>query len=182
MISIATLAKLCESGATEFEIKFAKQHKLESKELWKVVDEHNLFNPDAVDEDEEHVHTLTLKDIHAIAAIWHLDTDFSIAALPSNELGIMVHAIQSHAITPEEQALGSFTRQKLKKLDTWPLWAAGEWKQLNHFHSLQMYGDPVDHPPGAIVLFPHWQYSIKHDGTHWSHVAITARATAFSKP
>jgi hypothetical protein len=28
-----------------------------------------------------------------------------------------------------------------------------------------MYGDLVDHPPGMIVLHPHWQYLIKHDGT-----------------
>ena len=28
-----------------------------------------------------------------------------------------------------------------------------------------LYGAPVSKPPGAIVLRPHWQYSIKRDGT-----------------
>jgi len=31
-----------------------------------------------------------------------------------------------------------------------------------------MYGEPVRKPPGAIVLRPHWQYSIKQDGTRRS--------------
>jgi Reverse transcriptase (RNA-dependent DNA polymerase) len=31
-----------------------------------------------------------------------------------------------------------------------------------------MFGEPVPKPPGAIVLCPHWQYSIKRDGTRRS--------------
>jgi len=76
-----------------------------------------------------------------------------------------VQAIQSQAITPAEQAIGHFTQRKLRSLSTWDQWRAGKHKQLDHFHDLKMYGEPARKPPGAIVLRPHWQYSIKHDGT-----------------
>ena len=88
--------------------------------------------------------------------------------MSTEQVGVFLNAIQSHAITPAEQALGRFTRRKLKKLDTWPEWRAGEHKQLDHFHSLQMYGKPVPKPRNAIVLRPHWQYSVKRDGTRRS--------------
>jgi hypothetical protein len=165
-ISLLPLLSCVKVGPQSLTSSLHTSANLKGKELWKVVEEHDLFNPDAIDEDEEHVHTLTFKDICAITSIWHPDIDFSIDALPTDELGVIVHAIQSHAITPEEQALGSFTHHKLKKLDTWPLWAAGEQKQLNHFHSLQMYGDPVNCTHLVpLSCTPHWQYSIKCDGT-----------------
>lgn len=56
----------------------------------------------------------------------------------------------------------------LKQLDTWPLWEAGERKQLDQFHDLGMYGAPVPRPPNAIVLWQHWQYHIKRDSTRCS--------------
>ena len=34
-------------------------------------------------------------------------------------------------MTPKEEALGYFTRRKLKKLSTWNEWEAGEHKQIN---------------------------------------------------
>ena len=72
------------------------------------------------------------------------------------ELTIAINVFQSKAITPEEQALGHFTRRKLKKMDTWDKWEAGERKQLNQFRDLQMHGEPVVRPSNAIVLRPHW--------------------------
>ena len=51
-----------------------------------------------------------------------------------------------------EEALGRFTHQKLKTLSTWSKWHDGECQQLDHFHSLGMYGSPVKHPEGAIIL------------------------------
>ena len=77
-----------------------------------------------------------------------------------------VHAIRSAATASDEQALGRFNCQKLKKLSTWDLWQSGERKQLDQFQSLCMYGEPVSRPPGPIVLRQHWQYHIKRDGTH----------------
>ena len=62
---------------------------------------------------------------------------------------------------PEELLLGRYTRFKLKHLSTWDEWQAGERKQLDQFAWQGLYGAPVSKPPGAIVLCPHWQYSIK---------------------
>jgi Reverse transcriptase (RNA-dependent DNA polymerase)/GAG-pre-integrase domain len=67
--------------------------------------------------------------------------------------------------TAAEQALGSFTRRKLKLLDNWPDWLAAEAKQLDSMAKQEMYGAPVHPPPGAIILRQHWNYSIKSDGT-----------------
>ena len=81
---------------------------------------------------------------------------------------MVVQAVQSQAITPAEQAIGRFTRRKLCSLSTGKQWRCGEHKQLDHFHDLKMHGEPIRKPPGAIVLHPHWQYSIKQDGTRCS--------------
>ena len=66
-----------------------------------------------------------------------------------------------------EQALGFFTRRKLKKLTTWNEWQEGETKQLNQFYDLQMFGEPIAPPVDkrTILLQPHWQYHIKRCGT-----------------
>jgi hypothetical protein len=140
---LSAFADLQASGATQFDIEFAYQGKLMGKELWKVIKEHDdLFNPDAVDEEEEHILTLTFKDICAIASIWHPDVDFSRSALPTDELRVIVHAIQFHAIMLEEQDLGSFTCCKHKKLDTQPLWAAGEqnsWTTFTPYRCMEIW-------------------------------------------
>ena len=51
-----------------------------------------------------------------------------------------------------------------RSLSAWEQWRTGKCKQLDHFHDLKMYREPVKRPPGAIVLRPHWQCSIKRDG------------------
>lgn len=78
----------------------------------------------------------------------------------------MLHALQSEALTPKEQALGFFAWQKLKNLSTWPLWKAAKIQQLDQFHDLGMHGPPsCKCPPNAIVLPPHWQYCVTTNGT-----------------
>jgi hypothetical protein len=129
--------------------------------------EHSLFRPNDP-ADDDCTPTLTVADVRHIAAIRHPDLDFSEQSISAAEIQVIIHAIQSQAITPAEQALGRFTRRKLKKLDTWPLWLEGERKQLDQFVALRMYGKPVPRPKNAIVLRPHWQYSIKSDGTRRS--------------
>ena len=77
---------------------------------------------------------------------------------------LLMKALQSELITPEEQALTSFTRQKLKTLSTWDGpsgWLAAEKKQLDQFHSIKMFGPPVDPPKHATVLQPQWTSRIK---------------------
>ena len=122
-------------------IEVAPERKLDSKELRRALVEHDLFRPNEPD-DEDHVHSLTVADIRNIAAIKYPDIDFD--QISTEQIGVVVNAIQSHSITPEEQALGSFTRRKLKKLSTWKEWLAAKHKQLNHFHMLGMYGWPIE--------------------------------------
>ena len=76
----------------------------------------------------------------------------------------MINALRSIDTTPEEQALGHFTCRKLKTLDNWPQWRAGERKQLDQFHNLGMYGEPCKLPPNAILLRQHWQYQVRRNG------------------
>jgi len=118
------------------------------------------MEPSAVP-DVDHHHHLTLADVRCISASRYPHFDFSESSLSREEIEMVVQAIQSQAITPAEQAIGRFTRCKLRSLSTWEQWRAGEHKQLDHFHDLKMYGEPIRKPPGAIVLRPHWQYSIK---------------------
>ena len=79
-----------------------------------------------------------------------------------------LRAIRSTGTTPEEQALGKFTRKRLKTLPTWEEWKKAEEFQLDRYKNLEMYGDPQFLPPKSILLRPHWQYHIKRDGTRCS--------------
>ena len=95
-----------------------------------------------------------MKDVRAIAAILHPNLDLSERTLSTKQIALVINAIRSESITPEEHALGSFTRRELKGLSSWPKWRDGEHKQLDHFHQLQMYELLVAQPQGAIVLRP----------------------------
>jgi hypothetical protein len=89
--------------------------------------------------------------LRAITAL-RFDMDTSEESIPTEMIDIMINAIGSSAITPEEQALGNMTRKKLRNLSTWNEWKAGEIKQSDQMHSLRMYGEPCKRPPDAIVL------------------------------
>ena len=88
-------------------------------------------------------------------------------AIPTEIIKLVINSLGSDAITPEEQALGYYTRKKLKKLSTWDQWLAGEKKQIDQFTTQGMFGEPMnrcDLPDNAIVLRPHWQYLVKRSG------------------
>ena len=118
-------------------------------------------------------------DIHSLRAITKIRYPEIFEEYKNNEeafdqnditaeyIELMINAIQSKSTTPEEQALGFFTRKKLKKLNTWNEWKAGETKQMNQFADLQMFGKPImiDPKTKPIILRPHWQYNVKRDGT-----------------
>ena len=79
---------------------------------------------------------------------------------------LMVRSLNTTVFgTEAEQALGSFTRRKLRQLPNWNEWLVAESKQLDSMAKQEMYGDPVLPPVGAIILRQHWNYSIKSDGT-----------------
>ena len=80
---------------------------------------------------------------------------------------LCINTINSDYMTKEEQALGYFTRKKLKRLATWQEWKDGESKQLNQFHQQKMFGEPIDPqllPNDALILRAHWNYVAKRSG------------------
>ena len=80
---------------------------------------------------------------------------------------LIINTLGSDAITPEEQQLGYFTRNKLRKLNTWDQWLAGEKKQIDQFMNQGMFGSPIPRselPEDAVILRPHWQYLLKRKG------------------
>jgi hypothetical protein len=86
----------------------------------------------------------------------------------TDEIDVLITALQSKSISEEERALGAFARRKLKTLPTWSLWSLVEKKQLDQFESLGMHEKPCRPPKGAIVLCSHWQHRVKTSGEHRS--------------
>ena len=164
------LLRLHKDKVMEFDIEFSPEKCLDALQLQKALLEHdyNLFNPDSLD--DEHMPALTINTLHVIASHLHPNVDFSEQNVSTDELALCINALSSRALTDEEAALGTFTRRKLKTLSTWLEWQAGEFKQLDRFQALRMYGEPVPRPsdPKAIILRPHWQYKVKNNGTRRS--------------
>ncbi|KAI2495399.1 hypothetical protein MHU86_19113 [Fragilaria crotonensis] len=70
-----------------------------------------------------------------------------------DQILIMMRSLNTTVFgTTEEQALGGFTRRKLKRLSNWNDWLQAESKQLDSMAKQEMYGSPVHPPPGAIIL------------------------------
>ena len=113
------------------------------------------------------VPTLDIQLLRKISKLSHPKSSFNTYSLQNDLLEFTIDAIQSSATASEEEALRFFTQQKLKKLTTWNKWQQDETKQLNQFHNLQMFGNPI--APlldcKTIILRPHWQYHIKQCGT-----------------
>ena len=128
-------------------------------------------------EDDMEISIPTL-DIHSLKAITKLrhpevfednpHDPFDQSDISTELIELMINAIQSKETTPEEQALGYFTRRKLKTLNTWNEWKSGETQQIDQFTDLQMFGEPVlldQKHKHTIILRPHWQYNVKRNGT-----------------
>jgi hypothetical protein len=63
----------------------------------------------------------------------------------------LVHHFRDE-VTPDEQALGSFTCRKLKQLSgTWDIWLASERKQLDAHQNQSVFGVPC---PALLRLAP----------------------------
>ena len=121
---------------------------------------------------EEHVMSLSIEDIRAIAAVKH-GIDMSESAISSEMIQVCINTLNSDHMTKEEQALGYFTRKRLKRLETWQEWKDGETKQLDQFFRQKMFGDAIDPltlTEVPVVLRPHWQYSVKRSGVRRSRM------------
>ena len=81
--------------------------------------------------------TLNIQSLRAITKSHKAENEslpFDSSTLPNDIILTVINAINSKKATPpEEQAIGHFTRRKLKKLSTWHKWEAGERKQLDQF-------------------------------------------------
>lgn len=105
-------------------------------------------------------------DAGSIPVVPEPPTSSTCEPVAHNHLTLVMSSLNTTVFgTEAEQALGSFTRRKLKLLDNWADWLAAEGKQLDSMAKQEMYGSPVHPPPGAIILRQHWNYSIKSDGT-----------------
>jgi hypothetical protein len=82
-------------------------------------------------------------------------------SLPHDQLLLLMRSLNTTAFgTEEEQALGSFTRCKLKRLSNWNDWLRVEAKQLDSMAKQEMYGTAVYPPTDDMILRQHWNYSI----------------------
>ena len=61
---------------------------------------------------------LDIPTIRANAAL-QSGLDFSEDSISADFIQVVLNSITSQVITPAEQALGKFTRRKLKNMDTW---------------------------------------------------------------
>jgi hypothetical protein len=69
----------------------------------------------------EHVMSLNIESIRAIASLCHTNVDMSEDAIPNEMIKIAINTreFNSDSITSEEQALGHFTRRKLTGFRLW---------------------------------------------------------------
>ena len=130
------IRKAIKNGTIDnFTIDIAPVPKLPRKTIWKECDEHDIFVPDPREDNSEA--SLSISTIKSITRLRTNETfdDFE----PSyEEIVLAINALRSTEVTPEEQALGRYTRRKLKTLENWPQWSAGEQKQLDQFHDLSL--------------------------------------------
>jgi hypothetical protein len=122
-----------DAKADSLAIVFAPEPRLLSKQLSRAARELNIYAPPSPDDLLSHVHSITVSDIRAISAVRFPDLAFDALSIPLTAFHLAVHAIRSQATTSAEQALGHFTRRKLKRLDTWHLWHSGELSSLINF-------------------------------------------------
>ena len=153
--------KIRNGTIDKFTIDIAPLSKLARKTLWKECDEHDIFIPDP--HTDNSVASINVHNLRVIAMI-RTSLDINESDISTEEVLLMINALRSNDTTPEEQALGHFTRRKLKTLDNWPQWRAGEHKQLDQFHNLGIYGEPCKLPPDGILLRSHWQYQVRQNG------------------
>ena len=88
---------------------------------------------------EEHVMSLSVEDIRAIASIRHKDVDMPTTDISSEMIQLCINTLNSDHMTLEEQSLGYFTQKKLKRLSTWHEWKDRETKQLEQFYVQKMF-------------------------------------------
>ena len=76
----------------------------------------------------EHIMSLWVEDIRAIASLNQNDADLSKDTIPSEMIKVCINTLTSQHVTPKEKSLGHFIWKKLKTLSTWKELKDGEMK------------------------------------------------------
>lgn len=148
-----------------FTIDIAPLPKTPRKTTWKECDKHDIFVPNPLDDNSEA--SINIDSLKSIAKLRYNNLHDTLEPT-YKEIILTINALRSTEVTPEEQALGRHARRKLKTLENWPDWLAGERKQLDQFYDLQMCGEPCALPPNGILLRSHWKYQVRQNGDHRS--------------
>lgn len=134
-------------------------------------------------DEDEHTISFNAASLRAIASI-NCGEESAPEKVSDEEIRLSIQTLGSSHITPEEEALGYFTRKKLQRLPNWKDWEKGEFKQLNQFHQQGMFGDPINAhsiDPNAVILRAHWQHNVKQDGTRRSRLCCNGSKKAAPK-
>jgi hypothetical protein len=148
-------SKLRSAQATTFHVTLAPEPLPSRCDQAAALTEVDLLEQAAPSNIDENELALTMDSLRAIHAL-RIDADTTAPPLTSDEISVLIAALQSEVITKEERALGTFSCRKLQTLPTWELWHLAEKKKLDQFESLGMYGKPCRPPKGAIILRSHW--------------------------
>ena len=106
---------------------------------------------------------LDINQIRNISSLCYPHTSSDNTIMSSEVRSVLDSSIVPVPISPDELALnGSFTRKKLKRLSTWPLWLDSEKQQLDKMHNQEMFGPPCIPPPKSIILNQIWRYYFKN--------------------
>ena len=170
-------SRLRSTAVATFRLTLAPEPLPTRREQAAALDELDLLDridPARLDENDLALTMDSLRSIHAL----RMDPVTNSPDLTNDELDVLITALSSESVTPEERALGTFTRRKLKTLPTWSLWHLAEKKQLDQFERLGMYGKPCRPPKGAIILRSHWQYRVKTSGKRRSRQCCDGSARA----
>jgi hypothetical protein len=157
------LSRVRSSAVKNFRITLVPEPVPTHCEQAAALDELDLLeriNPAQFDENDLALAMDSLRAIHAL----RLDPIDKSPELTTDEIDLLISALQSELVSNKERALGTFTRRKLKTLPTWSLWHLAKKKQLGQFDSLGMHGKPCRPPKGAIILCSHWQHRVKTSG------------------
>ena len=111
-----------------------EQHLLHTRNPKKVKKQHvnqilTKLAPTELNEDS-HLPEFDIATIRAITAIKFGDATAD-AASDEEIRQLCIQTLGSNSTTPKEQALGRFTRRKLKSSSNWNAWKKGEHKQLD---------------------------------------------------
>ena len=80
------------------------------------------FDYNAVDDNEEHIASLLIEDIHHLTLLRTHLLSKEVASVSTKEINLEIYVIKFKNTTPEEQALGQFTCKKLKNHPDWNTW------------------------------------------------------------